>query len=286
MRLNGRAVTDRAKGRPVRRADEVVVSPGYDRVRRRPDRPLAVLDQTAAWVAVDKPAGLAVHPLDASEPDTLLGRVAARDPAVAACGREGPLRGGTVHRLDLGTSGAVVFARNHAAWDGLRAAFAEHRVGKTYVALTAGDPPPAGRADLRLAVTRHRPARTSVVGPDDPRGQPTGLSWRTRGRRDGAAWLEVELETGFLHQIRAALAHLGFPLLGDGAYAPAAVAAGAPRPMLHARRLRLPELDGGAAFEKPAAAREVVCPFPDDLLGVWGGDAPPDADAAGGGVRD
>jgi len=260
VEVNGQTARAGDKGRRVTAADRVVVRTDVERVVPEPGRPLVELGRGPGWVAVEKPAGVPVHPLAGGETGTLLNAAVARYAELAAgVGREGPLRSGVVHRLDVDTSGVVVLALTNEAWDRLRDAFAQHRVVKTYHALVRGDHPdslPAeGRADLHLAVTRHRPARVSVVGPDHPGARSTAMSWRTVERRGGVARIDVALETGFLHQIRVACAHRGFPVLGDRTYG-RGVAELAPRQMLHAAAIAV---DGV----------HVVCPEPAEMRATW-----------------
>ncbi|MGH9886917.1 MAG: pseudouridine synthase, partial [bacterium] len=84
---------------------------------------LRILRESGGLVAIDKPAGLAVHPLDPEETDTALNALVARFPELVGVG-EGGLRSGVVHRLDPGTSGVLVFALHEDAWRSARAAFA------------------------------------------------------------------------------------------------------------------------------------------------------------------
>ena len=253
--LNGRALKASDKGKTVTAADQIIVHADFDRVMPCPQGELEELACGSGWVAVAKPAGVAVHPLDAGETQTLLNAAVARYPQMVGVGREGALRSGVVHRLDVDTSGVMVLALDNDAWDRLREMFAKHQVSKTYHALVWGTPSDEGRADLHLAVTRHRPAKVSVVGADHPEARETGLSWRVVEQRGDVALIEVVLETGFLHQIRVACAHLGFPVLGDRLYG-AGVRDLAPRHMLHAARL---EWDGQC----------VVCSAPNDFEAVW-----------------
>ncbi|MDJ0853357.1 MAG: RluA family pseudouridine synthase [Myxococcota bacterium] len=258
VRLDGRGLAEAAKGRPVAAGAVVRVAPfeppGAERVVPEPDAPLAVIARGAGWLAVDKPAGAPVHPLAADERGTVLGAVLGRHPEAQGVG-EGGLRSGVVHRLDVDTSGVLLVATEEAAWQRLRAAFREHRVEKVYRALVAGHLQEEGGLRTRLALARHRPARVRVL-PDDERqrarsGREVAMSWRPLEHLDGATLVEVRPVTGFLHQIRVVLAHLGFPLLGDRTYAPPAVAAAAPRHLLHASRLRL---EAGLRLDEVEAA--------------------------------
>ena len=258
VEVNGQTARAGDKGRRVIAADRLVVAADAERVSPQPDLALEELGRGPGWVALNKPAGVPVHPLTGDETGTLLNAAVARYPELAAgpgVGREGPLRSGVAHRLDVDTSGVLLLALTDDAWDRLRAAFSEHRAVKTYHALVQGHPPDVGRADLPLAVTRHRPARVSVVAPDHPDARATGLSWQTLARRGGAAKIAVSLETGFLHQIRAACAHLGFPVLGDPSYGADAVGL-APRQMLHATAIKI---DG----------ETVTAEEPEDMRATW-----------------
>ncbi|MEO0586307.1 MAG: RNA pseudouridine synthase [Planctomycetota bacterium] len=239
VRRDGRAA---GKGAAVRAGQRVA---GVGAVDDRAEPPtawaghgLTVLAEGAGWVAMDKPAGVAVHPLDGGQERTLLNAVAADRPGVVGVG-EGGLRSGVVHRLDVGTSGVVVFATEQATWERLRAAFAEHRVSKRYAAVVHGEvAQEAAEVRLRLAVRAHRPARVGVVAAGEP-GYDCSMAYRVAERREDRTLLDVDLHTGFLHQIRVSLAHLGHPVVGDADYG---VADGAARLMLHAERVAVGEV--------------------------------------------
>ena len=100
------------------------------------------------------------------------------------------------------------------------------------------EPPPSSRA-------RHRPARVRVAAEGErARGARVGqLSYRPLEVFAGSTLLEVRPRTGFLHQIRATLAHLGFPVAGDRSYGPPADSTGAARQMLHAARVAFEEIE-------------------------------------------
>jgi 23S rRNA-/tRNA-specific pseudouridylate synthase len=184
-----------------------------------------------------------------------LNALIARHPEIHGVG-EGGLRSGVVHRLDVDTSGVLLFATAEEAWQRLRSAFREHRVTKTYRAVVVGRLEGDGAIELGFVVARHRPARVRVVADDEhSRGARFGsLRWRCLERFDAATLVEVQPRTGHLHQIRATFEHLGHPVAGDRVYGPQD-AIGAPRQLLHAAALR---------FEEVAAAS----PDPDDFLAV------------------
>lgn len=241
--LDGVPVAPSAKGLQLTPGTRIEVAPHAPRaelpVTPEPEAPLVVLAAGDGWLVVDKPPGVPVHPLEEGETGTLTNAVAARHPEIQGVG-EGGLRSGVVHRLDVDTSGALVVATTQPAWERLRQAFRAHRVEKVYRAIVLGEPEDEGRLELDLVVAQHRPARVKV----EAGGHPTRLAWRVLARGDAACLVEVRLETGFLHQIRAGFAHLGAPLAGDAPYGAAARddPSGAVRQMLHAARVAVDEI--------------------------------------------
>ncbi len=259
IRLAGRTLGLSDKSRPARLAEAFEIDGSLlasdERPLPREDLPLEVVAEGTGWLVVDKPAGCGVHPLRPDQRDTVLNAVIARRPQILGVG-EGGLRSGVVHRLDVQTTGALVFATDEAHWKRLRGAFSEHRVEKRYLALIAGRFEASRHVDLLLAVKRHSPARVEVVASGGRRCRQRITS--TRIFR-AASLVEVDLETGFLHQIRATLAHLGHPILGDLDYGgtrgggDGAEGGGGgigtsgqldvSRPLLHASRLAVDEIE-------------------------------------------
>jgi 23S rRNA pseudouridine1911/1915/1917 synthase len=239
--LDGRLVSERDKGARLEAGAQLAVAAFTPPARRRP-RPepaadLAILAEGPGWLAVDKPAGRPVHPFAEDESGTLLNAVLARRPEIFGVG-EGGLRSGVVHRLDVDTSGVLLFATEARAWRRLRRAFATAAVHKRYRAIVLGELAGEGSLELDLVVARHRPARVRVARPGEQRqARRVQLSWCVIEKLAGASLVEVQPRTGFLHQIRACLAHLGHPVAGDRTYA-AQDPTGAPRQMLHATEVR------------------------------------------------
>lgn len=253
VQVGGRSVAEDAKGVAVRAGETVSVlpftAPQDLRVLPEPDVPLPLLAEGDGWVALDKPAGVAVHPLREGETGTLANALVARRPELQGVG-EGALRSGVVHRLDVGTSGVVLFATREEVWQRLRAAFSQHLVEKTYRAIVYGRLDGDGEAHLPLLTARHRPARVRVASEVErqrARGvRIASLQWSALEAFGDATLLEVRPVTGFLHQIRVILAHLGFPVVGDSTYGPTPDPLGATRHMLHASRVSFEEIEAAS----------------------------------------
>lgn len=255
VELDGRRVGESEKGARLTSSALVGVAPFARREEQRaiadPRAELVLRAQGPGWLAIDKPAGMPVHPLREDETGTVLSAVIARAPEVHGVG-EGGLRSGVVHRLDVDTSGVLLLATEAQSWDRLRRAFAEQRVEKVYRALVLGRVQHGESVELPLVVARHRPARVRVAAESErARGaRISRLSYRPLEVFESVTLLEVRPRTGFLHQIRATLAHLGFPVAGDRSYGPASDTTGAARQMLHAARVAFEEIEA----ESPDAA--------------------------------
>ena len=211
-----------------------------------------VLHVDDALLVVDKPAGLL--------------SVTGRGPDGQDCVHARLLRSWpdalVVHRLDMATSGLMVFARGAPAQRLLSIAFAERRVDKGYVAVVAGTPSAvtaddAGWSIIDLPLSPDWPARPrQKVDPE--RGRPSRTRWRAMAAEDraGGSATRVALQpvTGRSHQLRVHLAAIGHPILGDALYAPAPIAAAAARLLLHADRLAFAHPSSGEplAFGGPA----------------------------------
>jgi 23S rRNA pseudouridine1911/1915/1917 synthase len=182
------------------------------------------------WLAVvDKPAGLLVHPAPGQPGPTLVDSL-----SDLLVGGDDPARPGIVHRLDRDTSGLLVVARSERAHAALSRAIAEREVRREYEALVEGCPSSrAGTIDAPLGRDHRSPERV-VVGGRRPRTAVTHFEVRERVGRD--ALLDIRLETGRTHQIRAHLAAIGHPICGDPTYGQGD-SHGLERQYLHARRL-------------------------------------------------
>lgn len=261
----------RVGGRRVRAADPAVpgaeveldVEPPRGPPEPEPAAPLTVLLEHPRFLVVDKPAGVAVHPLLAGERGTLANAVVARFPGCAGASLD-PREGGAAQRLDLETSGCVLFARDRAAWERLHDQLRRRAVEKVYLALVMGRVVAGGVCTVPLA---QRGGRVVAV-PDaeaEARALAKGLHprpaetrWEPLRRFERHTLLEVRIATGAMHQIRAHLASLGHPVAGDALYGgEAAALPGLARHVLHAARLGFESPDGGRVVVESPLPREL-----------------------------
>jgi 23S rRNA pseudouridine1911/1915/1917 synthase len=284
----GRVLVDgRAAGKPgerVRAGAELSADPlPPPPSDARPDPGVAfrVVFEDDWLLIVDKPAGLVVHPSKGHPDGTLVNGLLARGPLAPDDerdrGPEGLPRPGIVHRLDKGTSGLMVVAKQPRAREGLKALFAAHDIERSYVAIAVGatatqtvSRPHARHPTDRLRFTSRLAAGKRAVTHFEV------LQSLAGGK---ATLVRCRLETGRTHQIRVHLAEVaGTPVLGDPLYGRA------PHdPLLR----RLAEALGHQAlhaevlgFAHPVTGQRLrwASPLPDDAveaLRALGGDAPP-----------
>ena len=223
--------------------------------------PLRIVFQDQDVVVLDKPAGMVVHPAAGHSSGTLVNALLHHITDLSGIG--GELRPGIVHRLDRGTSGLMVVAKNDKAHNELARQFSDREVDKEYVALVWGLVQAGKRIDAAIGrdpqhrqkmSTRARRARSAV----------TRVTWAHHFR--GVSLLKVAIATGRTHQIRVHLNAIGHPIVGDATYGgvhrrvPTNLRAvmKLERPFLHSARL---------AFTHPADGRRVEfeSPLPPDL---------------------
>ncbi len=209
---------------------------------RAVDLPLDVLHEDKWLLAIDKPAGMVVHPGAGTREDTLVHALLAHC-AGSLSGVGGVARPGIVHRLDRETSGAIIVAKTDEVHRGLARQFAARTVVKEYLALVAGVPRLMS-GSVRKAIGRNLRQRHKMAVVDEAgAGRAAWTDWAVVERfGDLAALVACTLHTGRTHQVRVHLASMGHPLLGDAAYgwkANARMKRQPGRVMLHAGRLSL-----------------------------------------------
>lgn len=196
---------------------------------------LEIIWQDSAMAVCIKPAGITVHPCPSCGEETLVQRLLAKFPTIAALDEWRP---GIVHRLDKDTSGLIIVALTQESRLKLAQAFAAREIKKEYLALVAGRAPQVG--ECREPIGRHPTIKTRMaVTSRSHGGREAHTDWSRIWHNDKISLLRVRIYTGRTHQIRVHLAHLGFPILGDFVYAPRNVACMAPRQMLHAWQIGL-----------------------------------------------
>jgi 23S rRNA pseudouridine1911/1915/1917 synthase len=211
---------------------------------------LKIVHLDEALAVVDKPAGLVVHPAPSHSGPTLVDEL-----AEILGGGGDPERPGIVHRLDKGTSGLLVVARDDEAHAALQRQVRARDVERIYLALAGGRlssrtgtiDAPIGRASRQ----RHRMAVSGAASRE------ARTHFEVLELLAGETYLEARLETGRTHQIRAHFAAIGHPLSGDATYG-GAMRHGLRRQFLHAHRL---------AFDHPRSGERLsfASPLPEDL---------------------
>jgi 23S rRNA pseudouridine1911/1915/1917 synthase len=228
------------------------------------DLPLPILYEDSAVVVIDKPAGMVVHPAAGHDSGTVVNALLHHVEDLSGIG--GELRPGIVHRLDRGTSGVMIAAKNDVAHQELARQFHDREVEKEYIALVWGlvqqgrrIDAPIGRdpGDRHKMSTRARRARSAV----------TRVTKAEHLR--GVSLLHVAIATGRTHQIRVHLSAIGHPVVGDATYGGVhrrvandiRAVQRLERPFLHAARI---------AFTHPTENRrmEFASPLPVDLQSV------------------
>ena len=230
---------------PVLPTDTIVVDPhALAAVALVPEHAaLTIRHEDDDLVICDKPAGMHVHPLGAHRTGTLLNAL------LWHCGARpdqpwAPWRPSPLHRLDRAASGLVAFAKTAAIHDVMRRLFESNGIDRHYRAIVHGHlADDTGVIDAPLGRDPQLDYRRAVVAIEHG-GQRAVTRYRVVERRgdatSGQTIVDVTLETGRTHQIRAHMASIGHPLVGDNLYAPGASRADATTAIaLHATELRL-----------------------------------------------
>jgi 23S rRNA pseudouridine1911/1915/1917 synthase len=225
--------------------------------------PLDILYEDNDIVALNKPAGMIVHPGAGAEKGTLVAALLHHFGGEGLSTIGAPLRPGIVHRLDKGTSGVVLIARTDAAHLNLAEQFRSRRVEKTYLALLHGKvKTESGRIELPVARDLHRRSRMTARRRE---GREARTDWRVRLRLNGFSLIEADLHTGRTHQIRVHFSALGSPVVGDTLYGAlrqerihSELLPALGRNFLHAARI-------GFAHPRTGEPMELGAPLPADL---------------------
>lgn len=229
------------------------------------DIPLDILSNDRDIMVVNKPAGMVVHPAAGNPSGTLVNALLHHVKDLSGIG--GEVRPGIVHRLDKGTSGVMVVAKNDEAHRELARQFHDREVEKEYVALAWGLVQPRKRINAAIGRDPKNRVKMTTRRADRARNAVTRVTWA----RDlqGVTLLRIAIATGRTHQIRVHLSEIGHPIVGDALYGgihqrvPQRLRAvmRLTRPFLHAERL---------AFTHPRTHErlEFTAPIPQDLEAV------------------
>jgi len=207
-----------------------------------PQEPLTYLYTDDDLIIVEKPSGLLSVP-GKTEPDCLEARIRTDYPESL-----------TIHRLDMATSGVMVFARNANAQRHIGLQFEKRLTEKAYIARVWGHIEQES-GDINLPLITDWPNRPRQMVCHE-RGKPSLTNWVALERGNDATRLALYPKTGRSHQLRVHMLAIGHPILGDRLYADEAAFSAAPRLLLHAHKLKLRKPTGGewAEFES-------TCPF-------------------------
>ncbi len=251
-------------GQKVDESDDIVLTipPPVPAIPAPEPIPLSVIYEDDDIIAVDKPAGLVVHPAPGHLSGTLVNALLHHCPSLAGIG--GVARPGIVHRLDQDTSGVMVAAKSQRAMDVLAKEFASHaNMEKTYLAVVHGTPiPNEGRIEDLIGRSPYDRKKMAIV---ERSGKRAVTRWKliAHDSNTGLSLVRCDIETGRTHQIRVHLASIGTPVAGDAVYGrprlDKRLAAPPQRQLLHAWRL---------SFRHPVTRAPLVfeAPVPQDFL--------------------
>ena len=226
--------------------------------------PLEIIHQDADVAVLNKPAGMVVHPAAGHASGTLVNALLHHITDLSGIG--GEMRPGIVHRLDRGTSGVMVVAKNDAAHQELARQFHDREVEKEYVALVWGVVHAGKRIDAAIG---RDPANRQKMSARAKHAREAVTRITRAHQMPGVTLCQVAIHTGRTHQIRVHLSAIGHPIVGDALYGgvhrrvPGDIRAvqRLERPFLHAERL---------VFHHPRDGRrmEFTAPLPADLQQV------------------
>lgn len=233
--------------------------------------PVEVLYEDSWVIVVNKPAGMVVHPACGNYSGTLVNALLYQCTTLSGIG--GVIRPGIVHRLDKGTTGVLVVAKNDTAHQGLSEQFKKHSVVRKYRTLVFGTMHDAS-GTIASSIGRHRADRKKM-STKTRKGKNAVTHWKVLETFDTVTLLEATLETGRTHQVRVHLASIGHPVVGDEPYGGCkrlkAITSktlqdafkSIKRPLLHAGCLQFMHPGTGTLLSFEA-------PLPDDFISVLG----------------
>jgi len=203
-----------------------------------------VIDETADYIVINKPAGLVVHPAHGVHEPTLTDGLLAKYPEIAKVG-ENELRPGIVHRLDREASGLMVIARTQKMFDHLKKQFQERAIEKEYIGLVHGIiEDEDGTIDTPIGRSQTKDGRMAAHPEKQEKDKDAKTEFEVEERIKNYTLLKVKILTGRSHQIRVHLNSIQHPVVGDTLYTNKRIKhADLNRLFLHASKLGFDDLD-------------------------------------------
>jgi 23S rRNA pseudouridine1911/1915/1917 synthase len=178
------------------------------------DIPLDILFMDDSIIVVNKPPGMVIYPSTGHDRGTLMNAIAFHAKRLASVG--GPLRPGTVHRIDKDTSGVMIIALDDTAYYHLVAQFKERSIFRKYLTIIYGDMKTnSGEISLKIGRSESDRKKMSTMARN---GKEAVTRWVVVERYPGATLIEAKLGTGRTHQIRVHFSSVGHPVMGDTTY--------------------------------------------------------------------
>jgi 23S rRNA pseudouridine1911/1915/1917 synthase len=225
----------------------------------------SVIYQDKNIIAINKPAGLQIHPSMKNEIDTLVNGLIAKFPEMKNVGDNPENRPGIIHRLDKETSGVMVVARNQRASLELKKKFKNREVAKKYLAIVRGEMKKGESGIIDKAIARAASYKKQVIAGRKTKTiiRPAMTEYSVLDSSRGYSLVEVMPKTGRMHQIRVHLSSIGHPIAGDKKYGSMSKVAdmSVGRHMLHAENLQ---------FELFSKNYSFGAKIPDDFLRILG----------------
>lgn len=215
--------------------------------------PLEILYEDGDLLAINKPAGMVVHPAVGHESGTLVNAV------LYHCGDELSIshekRPGIVHRLDKDTSGVILVAKNDKALDFLQQQFKTRTIKKEYLALVEGHiQPESALIDAPIGRDVRQRKKMAVIRPNSSAtSRPAQTQYKLEMEYDEFALVRCFPHTGRTHQIRVHLAYIGYPIVGDDVYGRRKQRIKLNRHFLHAAKI---------TFQRPSDGETISCEAP------------------------
>lgn len=213
IRVNGRKI---AKGSPLKSGDTIVIenTPLDEYPLPQPDLKLDIIAEDTNYIVINKYPNIHCHPQIPGERNTIANGIVSLYPECRHAS-ENPREAGLVHRLDYSTSGALIAARNLQTYKDLREAFSTKKVKKEYLALVHGRLDSVQHIDKALTTDKANPKRV-IVSFDGL--EAISAVYPLAYLEHNTSLIRVKTRSGRRHQVRAHLAAIGHPLVGDALY--------------------------------------------------------------------